>query len=73
MVDVIPSWTIRAMALILIVFSAGAFVIAAWRYNHLGIGRARPEIPAVPTAVVVGMSLVLAACSAMALLGLWLF
>lgn len=72
MVDVIPGWGIRSIAVILICFSALSFSLAAWRYTHLGIKLADADVKAVPAAVTTGASLVLVVCALIALAGLWL-
>lgn len=72
MVDAMPGWTIRSIAIILIVYSVAAFVMAAWRYSHLGIKLVHIDVKAVPAAVTTGASALLVVCSLLALAGLWL-
>jgi putative membrane protein len=72
MVDVIPPWGVRAIAVILIGFSAVAFFVAAWRYTHLGIKLGRADVKRVPLVVTIGTSLILIACALIALAGLWM-
>jgi inner membrane protein YidH len=72
MVDVMPGWIIRTIALTLIVFSAAAFLVAAWRYTHLGIRIADIDVRAIPSSLTTAASLLLVLCSALALVGLWL-
>jgi len=71
MADVMPDWTIRAIAMVLIVFSAAAFLAGAWRYTHLGIRLEGVEVRAVPAILTTGVSVVLALCSLLALVGIW--
>ncbi|MGI9483419.1 MAG: YidH family protein, partial [Hyphomicrobiales bacterium] len=35
MIDVLPFWGIRMISVVLIVFSAVAFLLSAWRHAHL--------------------------------------
>lgn len=72
LVDVMPTWSIRSIAIILILFSAIAFCLAAWRYTHLGIKLSRTEVKAVPSIVTTVASLTLTLCSLIAFIGLWL-
>ena len=70
-VGVMPDWTIRAIAVILILFAATAFALAAWRYTHLGVALAEVEVRAIPEAVTTTVSAFLVACALLALVGLW--
>lgn len=69
----LPNWSIHALAGVLIGFSAVAFLIAAWRYRHLHVKVSQLDVDIVPMGVVVGLSIFLAACSLIALAGLWFF
>jgi len=71
LIDVFPAWSIRTTATLLIVFSAVAFALSAWRYTHLGVKIAKADVKAVPTAVTTAVSLLLILCSLLALAGLW--
>lgn len=71
MVDSMPLWSIRTIAAILLVFSAAAFFLAAWRYEHLHVGMAHLDVRMIPVGMVKLSSLVLIACSLIALVGLW--
>lgn len=71
LIDVMPVWSIRSIAVILILFSAAAFLLAAWRYTHLGIKLQVADVKAVPPFVTTGTSLILSLCSLIALIGLW--
>lgn len=72
MVDAMPGWTIRSIAIILIVYSVIAFVIAAWRYGHLGLKLVHVDVKSIPSIVTTGTSVLLIVCSLLALAGLWL-
>lgn len=67
-----PGWAFRSIAVILIVYSMIAFTIAAWRYNHLGLKLVHLDIKSIPSLVTTGTSILLIACSILALSGLWL-
>jgi len=71
MTGLLPTWGILAIAGVLIAFSATAFVLAAWRYRHLHLKVSRLDVDAIPRKVAGGMSLLLAACSVIALVSLW--
>jgi len=72
MVDAMPGWTIRSIAFILIVYSVIAFIIAAWRYSHLGLKLVHVDVKLIPSIVTTGASVLLVVCSLLALAGLWL-
>jgi len=72
MVDAMPGWTIRSIAVLLIVYSMVAFGVAAWRYSHLGLKLSHIDVRANPSLVTTGGSIVLVVCSLLALAGLWL-
>ena len=72
MVDVMPGWGVRSIAVSLILLSAVAFFLAAWRYTHLGVKLVHADVKVVPTIVTTGASVVLILCSLVALIGLWL-
>jgi putative membrane protein len=71
LVDFMATWSLRSIAMILILFSAVAFFLAAWRYTHLGVKLSRTDVKAIPAVVTTGVSLVLAGCSLIALIDLW--
>lgn len=71
LVDSVPLWSIRTIAAILLVFSAVAFFLAAWRYEHLHVGMAHLDVKMIPVGMVKLSSLVLIACSLIALASLW--
>ncbi len=72
MVDAMPGLIFQSIAVILIVYSMIAFIIAAWRYNHLGLKLVNLDIKSIPSAVTTGTSILLVFCSILALSGLWM-
>ncbi|MGI9372832.1 MAG: YidH family protein [Hyphomicrobiales bacterium] len=72
MVDVLPFWGIRIISVILIMFSAFVFLLAAWRHAHLRIGGNTQDLPRIPVSAARIVSIFLALCSLLALIGLWL-
>ncbi len=71
MTYLLPLWGIRIIAAVLIVFSALAFLLAAWRYGHLHIKVSHLEVDAMPLAMIRCLSLFLTGCSIIALVFLW--
>jgi len=71
MLEAIPLWGIHAIAVILIVSSAAAFFLAAWRYRHLHVRLEDVDVSMVPLSVVRALSFALALCAFVALVGLW--
>lgn len=72
LVEVLPEWGIRGIAMLLIVFSALAFALAGWRYTHLGIKLGRIDVKMVPASLTTLLSVLLVLCSALAFVSLWL-
>jgi putative membrane protein len=72
MVDALPDWTIRSIAIILIIYSMIAFIIAAWRYSHLGLKLVHIDVMSIPPIIMTGASVLLVCCSPLALVGIWL-
>jgi len=72
MLNTMPLWSIRILAMILISFSAGAFLLSSWRYEHLHVAIAHLDVKTIPVKLVKLFSLLLALCSILALVGLWL-
>lgn len=64
-------WSTHTIAAILILYSAVAFFLAAWRYQHLHVGMAHLDVKMIPVAMVKLSSFVLMGCSLIALIGLW--
>ncbi|NIA01327.1 MAG: DUF202 domain-containing protein [Planctomycetia bacterium] len=69
--DSMPLWSTHTIAATLILFSANAFFLAAWRYKHLHVGMAHLDVKMIPIAMVKLSSFVLIGCSLIALIGLW--
>lgn len=69
--QIMPVWSIRLIGMVLIGFSAVAFVLAAWRYQHLHIKVSHLEVDVVPLIVVRILSFVLACSSIVALIYAW--
>lgn len=71
MMNTMPPWSIRIIAMFLIIFSAAAFLIAAWRYESLRFGLMALDVKTIPPVLVKFLSAVLAGCSLLSLVGLW--
>jgi len=69
--EVLPDWGIRVIAAVLIGFSAVAFVLAAWRYQHLHIKVSHLDVDVVPLIVIRIVSFVLACSSIIAFIYAW--
>jgi len=69
--DILPIFTIRIVAALLIGFSASIFLLAAWRYSHLHVRMENLDVDTLPLFAVRALSLVLAACSMISLASLW--
>jgi len=72
LLEPIPLWGVHAIAVILIVFSALSFFLAAWRYRHLHLRLKDADVVLVPPFAMIGLSLVLIVSACIALIGLWL-
>jgi inner membrane protein YidH len=68
--ETIPLWILLVIATVLILFSAVAFWLAAWRYSHVHLRTAHLDIETIRPWMAKSISLVLAACSLLALGGL---
>jgi TRAP-type C4-dicarboxylate transport system permease small subunit len=66
-----PLWSIQVVSSMLIIFSAIAFLVAAWRYSHLHIKVAKLEVDTIPLSLVRGRSILFVLCSMIALVYLW--
>ncbi len=66
--DIEPVWPLMVVTIVLIFFSAAAFIISAWRYNHLHVQMAHLEVDLMPVWVVKTMSIFLSGCSLLALI-----
>ena len=71
LIGVMAEWSIRGIAMILILFSGAAFTLAAWRYVHLGFKLSRADVKTIPAVVTCCVSAILVICSLLALLDLW--
>jgi putative membrane protein len=69
--EVMPVWSIRVIGAVLIGFSAVAFVVAAWRYQHLHIKVSHLDVDVVPLIVIRVVSFVLACSSIIAFIYAW--
>ena len=70
--EIMPRWMLLLVAGTLILFSAGAFLLAAWRYTHLHIRIAHLDADTLPPSLVKLISILLALCSLIALAGILL-
>ena len=70
LIEVHPSWIIRGLAVVLIVFSAAAFLLGAWRYSHLGIKLGPLDVKTIPTLLTTAIGIGLALCSILAFVGI---
>ncbi len=68
--DVEPVWPLLLVTIILLLFSAAAFLLSAWRYGHLHVRVAHLDVDLMPVWVVKLMSIFLAGCSLLSLLDL---
>jgi putative membrane protein len=68
----IPGWSVRVIAVILILFGAACFGLALWRYRHLGnrFAHLKPIMISLP--LIATLTFLLIAASLLALMGLWL-
>jgi putative membrane protein len=71
LVGIMADWSIRSIAVILILYSGGVFALAGWRYTHLGAKLTRADVKAAPVIVTTGASIVLVLCSLFAFIDLW--
>lgn len=69
--DIMPDWILLTIAVLLIVLSAVAFLLAAWRYSHIHIRMAHLDIDAMPVWIGKMLSILLAGCSVLALVGMF--
>jgi len=65
-----PFWILVVITTLFILFSAIAFLLAAWRYRHFHLRIKRLDIDVVPAWVVITASVFLAASALLALAGL---
>lgn len=65
-----PDWTVRAISVILILFSFWAFFLAIWHYTHLGLKLQHAEIRTLPIKSLVVLTAALCVAALLALFGL---
>ncbi|RMF17032.1 MAG: DUF202 domain-containing protein [Alphaproteobacteria bacterium] len=70
MVELMPTWSIHLIAELLLVLSAIAFLVAAWRYTHLSV-KIAPDIRRIPDRMVLTSALLLAAMALLAAITIW--
>ena len=68
----IPGWSVRVIAVILIIFGAACFWLALWRYRHLGIRLPHLNAVTISPPLIATLTLLLIAASLLALAGLWM-
>jgi len=73
MVQVMPDWGTRSIAMTLVALSGVAFALAGWRYAHLGLKLDKVDVKMVPAAATTLLSIFLVLCSVIALASLWIF
>lgn len=71
MLEALPLWSVRVISALLILFSAAAFVIAAWRYDNLHVSVSHLDVHTIPTLLIKVLSVFLSGCSFLALFGMW--
>lgn len=67
-----PDWIIRAVSVILILFSFCAFFLAIWHYTHLGLKLKNAEIRTLPIKTLMLLSAALCLAALLALAGIFL-
>jgi len=70
MMEAMPLWSIHLITVLLLLFSAAAFILAAWRYESLHLGMSHLDVKLLPLGLAKLLSYVLAACSLLSLIGL---
>jgi putative membrane protein len=70
MLGAMPLWSVQLISVLLISFSSGAFLIAAWRFESLHVGMVHMNVKTIPLILVKALSLLLAGCSLLALSGI---
>jgi putative membrane protein len=68
----IPDWSVRLIAVILILFSAACFWLALWRYRHLGVRFPHLKAITISLPLITTFTLLLIVASLLALVGLWM-
>lgn len=68
----IPWWSVRVIAVILILFGAACFWLALWRYRHLGNRFPQLRAVTISPVLIAALTLLLVFASLLALAGLWM-
>ena len=68
----IPWWSVRVIAVILILFGAACFWLALWRYRHLGNRFPHLRAVTISPVLIAALTLLLVVASLLALAGLWM-
>lgn len=66
-----PIWQVRTISSILIILSGACFLLAAWRYMHVGVRMVSTHVSGAPIALLCIMSVLFIIASIMAFVGLW--
>ena len=66
-----PDWILRTIAVILILFSFCAFLLAIWHYRHLGLKLQRADVRKLPLRSLTLLTAALCLASLLALAGLY--
>lgn len=72
LVGALPEPIIRAVAVILILFSFCAFFLAIWHYTHLGLKLSNAEIRTPPIKSLIVLTAALCLASVLALIGIFI-
>lgn len=67
----LPEWILRSIAVILVLFSLCAFVLAIWHYTHLGLKLQEADIRQLPLRSLAVLTAALCLASLLALAGLY--
>ncbi len=67
--EILPLWILLLLTSIMILFSTGAFLLAAWRYTHLHLRMAHLDADTLPPWMVRAISILLAVVALVALGG----
>jgi len=68
----LPYWLLMPIAILLILFSAVAFLLAAWRYRHLHLRMVHLDVDTIPLWIIMSISTLLAASAFLALAGIFI-
>jgi putative membrane protein len=68
----IPGWSVRVIAVILILFGAACFWLGLWRYRHLGSRFPHLKAVAIAPSLIAALTILLIAVSLLALTGIWM-